>query len=262
MSVGRIDGTNCGKIFHAVSKKDTPASADSGHDKTMSCCRGESAINYLLVRDYLLPEDAMPQQNDTLLTQSEAAAVAEVPVKAVYKTVAERLPKALLARRAGKTFLTPEALICVRLDYDLPKDVPIKVRRFVYGKMKSGKPDRVEYGSSVFSYVIDPRPAARTIGERMRRYRKAMQLIVEDPEIQGGIATFKGTRLPVYQIGSLLQQGATEKELREDYPNLTPEMIEAARIYVQANPRRGRPRKPAWHGTKPLSSRLIRRRSA
>jgi uncharacterized protein (DUF433 family) len=204
----------------------------------------------------------MPYQFDNLLTQSEAAAVAEVPVKAVYKTVAERLPKASLVHRAGQTFLTLEAVICVRLDYDLPKDVPIKVRRFVYGKLKGGSPDRVEYGSAIFSYVIDPRPAARTIGERMQHYRKAMQLIVEDPEIQGGIATFKGTRLPVYQIGSLLQQGVAEKELREDYPNLTPEMIAAARIYAQANPRRGRPRKPTWHDTKPLSSRLIRRRSA
>ncbi len=204
----------------------------------------------------------MLHQLDNLLSQSEAAAVAEVPVKAVYKTVAERLPRASLVRRGGQTFLTLEAVICVRLDYDLPKDVPIKVRRFVYGKLKGASPDRVEYGSTIFSYVIDPGPAAKAIADRMHRYRKAMQLILEDPEVQGGIATFKGTRLPVYQIGSLLQQGVAEGELREDYPNLTPEMIEAARIYVQANPRRGRPRKPAWHGTKPLKSRMIRGRSA
>jgi len=199
---------------------------------------------------------------DNLLSQSEAAAVAEVPVKAVYKTVAERLPKGSLVRRAGQTFLTLEAVICVRLDYDLPKDVPIRVRRFVYGKLKDGASDRVEYepvGSKIFSYVIDSRPAAKTIAKRMQRYRKAMQLIVEDPEIQGGVATFKGTRLPVYQIGTLLQQGVAVKELREDYPNLTLDMIEAARLYVQANPRRGRPRKPAWKNAKPLSTALLQK---
>jgi len=188
--------------------------------------------------------------------------VAEVPVKAVYKTVAERLPKGSLVRRAGQTFLTLEAVICVRLDYDLPKDVPIRVRRFVYGKLKDGASDRVEYepvGSKIFSYVIDSRPAAKTIAKRMQRYRKAMQLIVEDPEIQGGVATFKGTRLPVYQIGTLLQQGVAVKELREDYPNLTLDMIEAARLYVQANPRRGRPRKPAWKNAKPLSTALLQK---
>jgi uncharacterized protein (DUF433 family) len=89
-----------------------------------------------------------------------------------------------------------------------------------------------------------------------------MKLIVEDPEIQGGAATFKGTRLLVHDVAGLLQQGVPEAELREDYPNLTPEMIGAARIYVQAHPRRGRPRKPSWRNARPLSSQLVRRRGA
>ena len=93
----------------------------------------------------------MSQEITDLLTPAEAAAVADVPVKAVYKTVAQRLPKASLVRRAGKTYLTPEAVICIRLDYELPKEVPIKVRRFVYGKLQEGSSDRVEYGSSLFS---------------------------------------------------------------------------------------------------------------
>jgi uncharacterized protein (DUF433 family) len=205
----------------------------------------------------------MPQSLDNLLTQSAAAAVAGVPVKAVYKTVAERLPKSSLVRRRGLTYLTPEAVVCVRLDYDLPKDVPIRVRRFVYGKLKEGISERVEFeavgagGATIFSYVIDPRPAAKAIAERMQRYRRAMQLIVEDPEVQGGVPTFKGTRLPVYQIGSLLQQGVPEQELREDYPNLTPEMIEAARIFALAYPRRGRPRRPARQNAILLSSHFF-----
>ena len=95
----------------------------------------------------------MPWPNDrvNLLTPAEAAAVADVPVRAVYKTVAERLPKALLIRIAGQTYLTPAAVICVRLDYDLPKNVPIKVRRFVYRKFKDGSSGRVEYGTKLFS---------------------------------------------------------------------------------------------------------------
>jgi uncharacterized protein (DUF433 family) len=148
------------------------------------------------------------------------------------------------------------------LDYELPKDVPVKVRRSVFGRLKESASNRVEYGTTLFSYVVDPRPTAKMVTERLQRYRKAMRLIVEDPEIQGGAATFKGTRLLVHHIAGLLQQGVPEAELREDYPNLTPEMIEAARIYVQAHPRRGRPRKPSWRSTKPLSSQFVRRRSA
>ena len=197
----------------------------------------------------------------SLLTPAEAAAVADVPVKAVYKTVAERLPKASLIRRAGQTYLTPAAMICVRLDYELPKDVPLKVRRFVYSKFKEGSSGRVEYGTKLFSYVIDTRPTTSAITKRMRRYRKATKLIVEDHEIQGGAATFKGTRLLVHHIAALLHQGVPENELREDYPNLTLGMIEAARIFAQAHPRRGRPRKPAWRSSRPLATELIPRRS-
>lgn len=88
---------------------------------------------------------------------------------------------------------------------------------------------------------------------------EAMNWIIEDPEIQGGAATFKGTRILVHQVGLLLEQGITEEELREDYPNLTPEMIGAARIYVREHPQRGGAREPAWRSTRPVSSRLVRR---
>ena len=196
----------------------------------------------------------MAHVTSDLFTPAEAAAVAEVPMKAVYKTVAERLPKASLIQRSGQTYLTVQAVICVRLDYELPKDVPVKVRRFVFGKLKESSSNRVEYGTALFSYVVDARPTAKTITERLQRYRRAMRLIVEDPAGKGGAATFKGTRLLVHHIAGLLQQGVAEAELREDYPNLTQEMIESTRIYVQAHPRRGRPRKPSWRNAKPLSS--------
>jgi uncharacterized protein (DUF433 family) len=232
------------------------------HAEDMNCIGGQTVINYLPVRDDLSLRDIMAHVTSDLFTPAEAAAVTEVPMKAVYKTVAERLPKASLIQRSGQTYLTVQAVICVRLDYELPKDVPVKVRRFVFGKLKESSSNRVEYGTALFSYVVDARPTAKTITERLQRYRRAMRLIVEDPAVQGGAATFKGTRLLVHHIAGLLQQGVAEAELREDYPNLTQEMIESARVYVQAHPRRGRPRKPSWRNAKPLSSQLVRRRSA
>jgi uncharacterized protein (DUF433 family) len=204
----------------------------------------------------------MASESANLLTPAEAAAIADVPLKAVYKAVAERLPRAVLIRRSGQTFLKPAALLSIRLDYELPKEVPIKVRRFVYSKVEQGRPARVEYGTKLFSYVVDPRAAAATVARRMKRYRKAMRLIVEDPQIQGGAATFRGTRLLVHQIAGLVEQGIPERELRQDYPHLTPEMIDAARLFAQAHPRRGRPRKPTWRSSKPLESELLQRRSA
>jgi uncharacterized protein (DUF433 family) len=89
-----------------------------------------------------------------------------------------------------------------------------------------------------------PGPASQTVRSRLQHYREARKMIVEDPEIQRGVPTFKGTRIPVHQIATLLLQGVPDKELREDYPNLTSAMIEAALIYGQAHPRRGRPHNP------------------
>ncbi len=37
--------------------------------------------------------------------------------------------------------------------------------------------------------------------------RHSKEIIVEDPDVQGGVPTFKGTRIPVYQIAGLLKQG-------------------------------------------------------
>ena len=228
----------------------------------MNCTDRQGLVSYQLAGDCLLRSNTLTHELSELLTPAEAAAVAEVPMKAVYKTVAERLPKASLVHRSGQTYLTTQAVICVRLDYELPKDVPVKVRRFVFGKLQGSSSNRVEYGTALFSYVVDAGATTKMITDRLHRYRSAMTLIVEDSGIQGGAATFKGTRLLVHQIASLLQEGVAEAELRADYPHLTHEMIEAANIYAQSHPRRGRPRKPAWRINKPLSSQLVGRRSA
>ena len=104
----------------------------------------------------------------------------------------------------------------------------------------------------------NPIAAAAVAGEQ-DRYRRAAALIVEDPDVQGGAATFRGTRLLVHHVADLLDQGVPEAELREDHPRLTPEMIEVARIYAKAHPRRGRPRKPAWRTRAPAAEHRVGR---
>ncbi len=53
---------------------------------------------------------------------------------------------------------------------------------------------------------------------------------------------FKGTRIPVYGIVAMLDAGASAGELLAGYPKLTKRMIELARVWVCAHPRRGRPK--------------------
>lgn len=204
----------------------------------------------------------MSRPAEELLTPGEAAAIAGVAIRSVYKAAAERLPKRTVVRRAGQMFLTSDGVVCLSLDRELPKDVPVRVRRRLYDKIEGARSGRVEHGTGSFRYVIDAGPVAKTVETRIEQYRKAMALIVEDPEIQGGAATFRGTRLLVHQVADLLEAGVPKQELREDYPNLTAKMVEAARIYAQAHPRRGRPRKPNWRHRHPKSERTVGARGA
>jgi uncharacterized protein (DUF433 family) len=71
-------------------------------------------------------------------------------------------------------------------------------------------------------------------------------LAVSDPEIFGGAPVFRGTRVPVHLIATLVERGSTEAEILEAYPRLTCEMIRLASAYAQAYPLRGRPRKQPW----------------
>ena len=194
-----------------------------------------------------------------LLTPVEAGIVAGVPARAVYKAMRERLPKAAVVRRKGKPYLTKSAVVCVRLDRELPPDVPVGIRKAVYRQIGSGRLRRLSCGAGVLSYVVDVPKVARAVAADLARYRAAMALIVEDPEIQGGAAVFKGTRILARQIADLIAQGASDGELRDDYPRLTRQMLAAAHLFAAARPRRGRPRAPAWRRSAPIVERLVTR---
>jgi uncharacterized protein (DUF433 family) len=184
---------------------------------------------------------------------AEISAVTGASVKAVYKVIGERLPRGLSVQRDRQQYLTRWGAVCFVIDREMPKDVPLAVRRQLYANILERKAaPRVQYDRGILSYVVNVKAVADRVDQDLARYRDAMRLIVEDDAIQGGAATFRGTRILVHQIADLIGQGADEAELREDYPRLTSEMIAAAPIYARAHPRRGRPRKPTWRGTDKL----------
>ncbi|BBM70970.1 DUF433 domain-containing protein [Rhodothermus marinus] len=60
---------------------------------------------------------------------------------------------------------------------------------------------------------------------------KLLERIVLDPEIMGGKPTIRGTRITVGTILNQLRFQSRE-ELLQDYPELTPEDIDAALAYA------------------------------
>lgn len=61
-------------------------------------------------------------------------------------------------------------------------------------------------------------------------------------DVLGGEHTFRDTRLAVRHIGGMLLNGVPLEEVREDYPHLDDTDLEFAKLFVQAYPRRGRPK--------------------
>ena len=58
------------------------------------------------------------------------------------------------------------------------------------------------------------------------------EYIVADSEICHGKPTFKGTRVMVWQVLEMLQDGAPFEEIFESFPSLTKEHIKAALHYA------------------------------
>ena len=178
---------------------------------------------------------------------AEISAVTGASVRAVYKAMGERLPPGLSVQRDRQQFLTRWGAVCFVIDREMPKDVPVAVRRQLYTTiLEHQSAARVQHDRGILSYVVDVKAVADRVDADLARYREAMGLIVEDNAIQAGAATFRGTRILVHQIADMLAQGADEAELQTDYPRLTPAMLAAAPVYARAHPRRGRPKAPAW----------------
>jgi uncharacterized protein (DUF433 family) len=72
---------------------------------------------------------------------------------------------------------------------------------------------------------------------------RAREMVIEDPEILGGVPVIRGTRVPVYDIAASLASGASKERLLAAYPSLKAEQLDLAALYAQANPVRGRPRR-------------------
>lgn len=90
---------------------------------------------------------------------------------------------------------------------------------------------------------------------KRRSSESASGVVQSDPEIMAGTPVFRGTRIPVYLVADMIEQGTPIKEILEGYPSLTREMVEYAGTYATTHPYRGRPPVQPWSGTKPVGRR-------
>jgi uncharacterized protein (DUF433 family) len=165
----------------------------------------------------------MPEQ-DTY-TPAEAAAVARLPIKTVQKAIDEG--PFLKARRIVKLSTRAKTELLRKLDRWWSKDSSVDL--------------------AVGGLLFQAKSARRELRSRLSKLHQAQRMVASDPEIRGGLPVIKGTRIGVYEVAGMLDQGEAEADLLDGYPALKPQHLELARIYAAAYPRRGRPPRHPWH---------------
>jgi uncharacterized protein (DUF433 family) len=202
----------------------------------------------------------MQTAKDALFTPTEAAALTSLPVKAVNNAIDKKTISTVPGRRAGHAtrLLDLRALISLALERRFTDRFSPELRRKVFDALKTAPRNRLALEGGVLT--INLREPRRELTASLRRLRRARALVVRDPEILGGTPVFRGTRIPVHLIATLVEQGSTEAELLAAYPRLTTEMVQLASLYAAAYPSRGRPRAQPWHDRPPV--RRTRRKLA
>jgi len=196
----------------------------------------------------------MQTPKDSLFTPTEAAVITRLPVKTVNNAIDKKTIATVPGRRAGHAtrLLDLRALMSLTLEHRLADRFVPEMRRKVFDALAAAPRNRVSLDGGFVT--IDLREPRRELADSLRRFRRARALVNSDPDVLGGDPVFRGTRIPVHLIATLLGQGSAETELLKAYPRLTAEMVELAPIYASAYPLRGRPRGQPWHGQRPVRS--------
>lgn len=186
-------------------------------------------------------------------TPSEAAVVSGVPVKTVHREIDEGPLKPKRRRPGSKRALSEQDLFYLAaakgLDtrlVQLTSEGKEKLHDAINVYWRSKKPAKKELPVFGGRLLLDLKLVRKEVRSRLERLERARVMVVEDPEIRGGEPCIRRTRIGVYELGSMLEQGATEEEILEGYPSLKREELELAKIFAQAYPRKGRPPRHPW----------------
>lgn len=87
-------------------------------------------------------------------------------------------------------------------------------------------------------------PLKQEVKSMLEQYFAGSELTESREDVLGGEPVFSGTRIPVQQVVALFQRGLSAEAIATDYPTLSAEALEYARLKARIGNGPGRPRKP------------------
>jgi uncharacterized protein (DUF433 family) len=184
-----------------------------------------------------------------LYTPAEAGAVSGLKLKAVHNAIDKRIvvplgkgraAMAAGAGRMGPRFLTGEDLVRLRVWRGVGDTLSAERRQRLFIAIAAEPKARKVKADELL--IVDVGEARKQVERGVRDLEAAESIVVKDKGTLGGEPVFKGTRIPVYGIVAMLDAGASTEELLAGYPSMTGQMLDLARVWVSAHPRRGRPK--------------------
>jgi len=185
-------------------------------------------------------------------TPAQASAITGLPLAAVHKAIASRLilPRSARLGSTVRRLLTKEQLIYLQLEAEGLLLLPVGTRREIAESIRrSPESEKLPVGNGT-ALLIEIGTARRAVESQLKQLARMAEMVASDPKIMRGTPVFKGTRIPVDLVADMLAQGATAEEILEGYPTLSKEKIAIAPLYMRAFPRRGRPSRRPWSGTR------------
>ncbi len=182
------------------------------------------------------------------LTLKEAAVLACVPEKKVRHELASRI----IPHRKGSTHaFHPREVFFLRVISGLPFELSRKDRRDLYDVLTKReaargawirRSDRLTLKGAVEADLqIDA--IRRELVERLWIFRRGSRRVEVRRDVAGGEPVFSGTRIPIRHVGQLVRRGRPPAELREDFPSLTEDDFEFARLFAELGKPPGRPKR-------------------
>jgi uncharacterized protein (DUF433 family) len=203
-----------------------------------------------------------------LYTPAEAGAVSGLKLKAVHnaidKHIVEPVAKARVTpmgklNRLAPRLLTGEDLVRLRVWRGVGHTLSAERRQRLFLAIAAKPTAKTVKADELL--IVDVGEARKQVDRGLRDLEEAEAVVEKDKATLGGEPVFKGTRIPVYGIAAMREAGATAEDLLSGYPKLTERLIELARIWASAHPRRGRPKSLRELGLTMTSTRRVTRKS-
>lgn len=187
-----------------------------------------------------------------ILSANEAACVTGVPLKQVHRIIDTGLLGSAADTRNGSRVILRGGLLGLKLAHEMTDVFTLDGRRRLVRYLFDNPKAKVARDRSV---SVDIRLMKSEVRSGLASLARARRSITTDEAVLGGAACIRGTRIPAHDIAEMLANGDDMRAIREAYPALIEEQIEAAILYARAYPRRGRPRRGSvWRNRKPVVS--------